>query len=40
MVECTDEPLDHGKHMSSGQAFDVHKSGAHARPRHYQPIPS
>ena len=23
-AECTDEPLDHGKHMSSRQAFGIH----------------
>ena len=40
MVECTDEPLDYGKCMSNGQAFDVHGSGARVRPRHYQPVPS
>ena len=36
MVECIDEPPDHGKHMSSEQAFDVHGSGARATPKHYQ----
>ena len=39
-TECTDEPPDHGKCVSSGQAFDVHGSGACARPRHYQPVPN
>ena len=40
MAECTDEPSGHGKHMSSEQALDVHGSGARARPRHHQPVPS
>ena len=40
MAECTDEPLDHGKRMSSEQAWDVHKSGARARPRYHQPVPN
>ena len=39
-VECADEPLDHDKRMSNGQVLDIHRSGAHARPRHHQPIPS
>ena len=40
VVECIDKPPDHGKRMSSGQAFNVHKSGARAKPRHYQPVSS
>ena len=34
------EPPDHGKRMSNEQGLDVHESGARARPRHYQPVPS
>ena len=34
-VECIDEPPDHGKRMNSGQALDVHKTRAHARPKHH-----
>ena len=34
-VECADEPLDHDKRMSNGQVLDIHRSGAHARPRHH-----
>ena len=40
MAKCTDKPSNHGKCMSSGQALDVHESGAHARPWHYQLVPS
>ena len=40
MAKCIDEPPNHGKCMSSGQALDVYRRGAHARPRHYQPVPS
>ena len=40
VVECIDEPPDHSKRMSSKQAFDVHRSEARVRPRHYQPVPS
>ena len=40
MAKYTDEPPDHSKRMSSEKAFDIHESGVHARPRHYQPIPN
>ena len=35
VAECTNEPLDHGKCMSSGQALDVQRSGAHIKLRHH-----
>ena len=31
MAEFTDEPPDHGKRMSSRQAFDLHGNGAKAQ---------
>ena len=31
VVECTNEPLSHDKCMSSGQALDVHGSGARVK---------
>ena len=40
MEKYTDEPPNHSERMSSGQAFDIHGSGAQTRPRHYQPVPS
>ena len=40
MAKCIDEPLNHGKRMSNGQTFDVHGSGARAKPKHYQLVPS
>ena len=40
VTECTDESPNHGKRLSMGQAFDVHGSGACARPKQYQPVPS
>ena len=40
VAECADEPPDHGKCMSSKQVLNIHKSGARARSRHHQPIPS
>ena len=40
MAKYIDEHPNHGKRMSSGQAFDVHESGARARPKHYQPVTS
>jgi len=36
VAKCTDEPLDHGKHMSNIQALDIYGSGVRARPRHHQ----
>ena len=39
-AECANEPLDHGKRMSSEQVLDIHRSGACVRPRHHQPVPS
>ena len=39
-VDCVDEPLDHGKRMSSKQISDIHKSEACVRPRHLQHVPS
>ena len=39
-VECIDDPLDHGKRMSSGKVFDVHGSRSCLKPKHYQPVPS
>ena len=36
----TNEPPDHGKRISNRQALDIHESGARARPRHHQPVPS
>ena len=38
--ECADKPLDHGQRIGSGQVLDIHRSGARARPRHHQPVPS
>jgi len=35
VVGRADEPLIHGKCMSSRQALDIHKSGARTRPRHH-----
>ena len=40
MAVCVDEPVDHGKRMSSRQVLDIHKSGACAKPRHHQLVPS
>ena len=40
MVVYTDELPDHGKHMSSEQALDVHKTRARIRHRYHQPVPS
>ena len=40
MAKCTDEPPNLGNRMSSRQALDVHRSGAHTNPRHHQPVPS
>ena len=39
-AECINNSPDHGKRMSSGQALDMHRIGANARPRHPQPVPS
>ena len=36
----TDEPSDRGKRMSNRQALYIQESGARARPRHHQPVPS
>jgi len=40
MVECAGKPLGHGERMSNRQVLDIHRSEAHARPRHHQFIPS
>jgi len=40
VAECIDEPSNHGKRMSNRQAIDTHGSGAHAKRRHYQLVPS
>ena len=40
MAKCTDESLNHDKCMSNKQALDVHRTGACARPKHHQPVPS
>ena len=40
MAKCTDEPPNLGNRMSSRQVLDVHRSGAHAKPKHHQPVPS
>ena len=40
MAEYTNELPDHEKRMSNEQALDVQRIGAHARPRHDQPVPS
>ena len=39
-AECADEPLDYGERMSSKQVLDIHGSGARAKPRHHQSVPS
>ena len=40
VAECTDEPPNHGKCMSSGQALVIHRTRARVRPIHHQPVPS
>ena len=40
VAECTDEPSDHDKRMSSEQTLEVHISGARAKPKHHQPVPN
>jgi len=40
VAEYVDETPNHGKRMSSGQVLDMHRSGARAKPRHHQPVPS
>ena len=40
VAKCTNEPLDHGKRMAVDKLLTYTGSGARARPKHYQLIPS